>query len=483
VNDAAPAEALEEARWLHFVGIAGSGMSSLATLFLERGRFVSGSDLNAGAATGALVQRGAVVPGGHSPANLHAETTWRDHAVGSAPATPDIVVRSAAIGPDNPELIEAQRLRIPVLTHAQAIGALMGGHIGVAIAGTHGKSTTTAWLGLVLERAGLDPTVLVGAGVPQLGGGARGGAGPHFVVEADEYDRRFLELRPRVAVITSLEPDHLDYFGSFEAIVAAFQAFAERVHPDGVLVTCADESVLDGLDLPRARVRYGFSPAADWRIERFDALAGGGARLTIASPLGPVNATIRLSGRHNALNATAVLAAAAQLGVGPSVSCAGLAEFSGAQRRFETTGRGDGVWVVDDYAHHPTAVAATLAAARGAHSGRVWVVFEPHTEHRARTFLTAFADALSAADRVTVLPVYQPPGRSTKESNTTLVTSRDIAAQIRGPRADAAESLEAAEALVLAHARPGDLVLVMGAGRSSELARRLGARIAARVEA
>ncbi|MCC7106180.1 MAG: UDP-N-acetylmuramate--L-alanine ligase, partial [Chloroflexi bacterium] len=410
------------------------------------------------------------------------ETTWRDRAVGSTPATPDLVVRSAAIDRENPELIEARRLGIPVLTHAQAIGALMQGRVGVAIAGTHGKSTTTAWLGLVLERAGLDPTVLVGAGVPRLSVGARGGEGPHFVVEADEYDRRFLELAPNVAVITSLEPDHLDYFGSFEAIIAAFQAFAERVRPDGVIVTCADEIVLDGVELPRARVRYGFSPAADWRIEQFEALAGGGARLCIASPHGPVAAAVRLSGRHNALNAAAVLAAAAQLGVSPAAACRGLAEFSGAQRRFETTGRGGGVWVVDDYAHHPTAVAATLAGARGAHGGRIWVVFEPHTEHRARTFLAEFAVALSRADRVTVLPIFQPPGRLAEAALTTPVTSHALAARISGPPSDAPESLEAAEALVLANARPGDLVLVMGAGRSSELARRLGASIAARAD-
>lgn len=463
--------ALACARWAHLVGAGGSGMSTLAHLLLDCGVAVSGSDLTDGPSLRALAARGAAVAVGHRAANL---ALPRDKEGAAGPARPDVVIRSAAVGLDNPELVEATRLGCPVLSHAQAIGALMAERIGVAVAGTHGKSTTTALVGFVLAHTGLDPTVLVGAGVPQFGSGARAGRGPHLVVEADEYDHRFLELRPHLAIITSLEADHLDYFGGLGAIVEAFHAFAERVGPDGLLVTCSDDPLLRELRFERRRLSYGFGEGADWRGANYRPVAGGGCAFDVDSPRGRLAVRLRLSGRHNVLNTLAALAAAAELGVEPGVAAEAVGAFEGTQRRFQTIARTDNLWIVDDYAHHPSAVAATLAAAREAHPGRLWAVLEPHTAHRTRAFLGEFAAALSQADRVTVLPIFHPPGR---EPEAIPVRSADLAALVRDRPADAPPSADAAIASVLDELRPGDLVLVMGAGDSSAFARALAERL------
>jgi UDP-N-acetylmuramate--alanine ligase len=452
--------ALSQARRVHLVGVGGSGMASLAELLAFRGRRVSGSDLARGAER-RLATAGVEYFFGH-----------RAEQVGPAEA----VIVSAAIPGDNLELAEARRRGLPVFTHAQALGALMAERTGVAVAGTHGKTTTTALVGYLLARAGLDPTVLVGAAAADFGGGARLGRGPHLVVEADEYADRFLALRPKLALITGIEADHLDYFADLEAIRRAFQAFAARVDPDGLILTCADDPVLAATALAGRRLSYGSSQQADWRLLEFRPRPGGGSDITLAGPGPRLEARLALTGRHNALNAVGAVGAVCQLGVDPIAAAAALAEFGGTERRFQTAWRRDGIWLVDDYAHHPTAVRATLRAAREVHAGRLWAVFQPHTADRLAALLDDFATCFEPADRLLLLPIYQPPGRTQGGRAGRL---EDLAARIEWPPVEVARSLPAAAARLAGLLRPGDLVVVMGAGDVTELTAALVARLGA----
>jgi UDP-N-acetylmuramate--alanine ligase len=449
-------ELLERARRPHLVGVAGAAMRSMASLLLELGREVSGSDSGSVLELAGLSARGARVTNGHDAANV-------DGA--------DLVLVSAAVPADNPELVAARARGIPILSHAQALGALMATRDGIAVAGTHGKSTTTALVAHMLAVAGRDPTLAGGAHAIDFDGFSRLGHGPELVAEADEYGRRFLELHPRLAIITGVEPDHLDYYGSFEAITSAFQQFVEGMAPDGIVVTCEDEPNLAGLPLARGRIRYGWAGHAEWRIERFVPRRGGGCQVTVRRPDG-VRASydLRLTGRHNAANAVGALAVCRELGVADEALRAGLASFQGTGRRFETLALKDGIWVVDDYAHHPTAVALNLESARDVHGGRLVAVFQPHTTHRTRALLDDFARAFSAADRVILTPIYQPTGRIAGEAE---ITAEELAARIDHPDVVAAPSLDAAYALAEAELSSGTLVLVMGAGDVTSIARRL----------
>src|SRR4051794_34849872 len=376
------ADALARSRRPHLVGVAGTGMRSLATLLADLGHEVTGSDLASGPVVDALAERGVRVASGHRAEHV-------DDA--------DLVIVSAAVPDDNPELAAARERGVPVLTHAQALGALMDQHVGIGVAGTHGKSTTTALIAHLLTMAGRDPTLVGGADAIDFGGSARLGQGRELVAEADEYGRRFLELRPRFAVITGVKPDHLDYYGSFEAILEAFRQFVAGMPEDGVVVTCEDEPNLAALDLPRRRLRYGWAGHADWRLERFEPKIGGGAAFTVRDPAGErARYEMSLTGRHNAANAVAALAVARALGVSDEAARAGLASFQGTRRRFETVAKRGAVWVVDDYAHHPTAVAVTLEAAREVHGGRIVALFQPHTKHRTASLLDQFARAFGA---------------------------------------------------------------------------------------
>jgi len=343
---------------------------------------------------------------------------------------------------------------------------------GIAVAGTHGKSTTTALVAHLLAMAGRDPTLAGGAHAIDFDGFSRLGRGPELVAEADEYGRRFLELHPRLAIVTAVEPDHLDYYGSFEAIREAFQQFVDGMAPDGIVVTCEDEPNLARLPLARRRIRYGWAGHAAWRLERFVPRPGGGASFTVRRPDGTNDSyEMRLTGRHNAANAVAALAICRELGVPDEAVRDGLASFQGTGRRFETLARADGIWVVDDYAHHPTAVALNLESARDVHGGRLVAVFQPHTTHRTRALLDELAAAFTAADRVILTPIYQPTGRGDGEPE---ITAQELAAKIDHPDVVAAASLDAAYALAEAELSPGTLVLVMGAGDVTSIARRLG---------
>jgi UDP-N-acetylmuramate--alanine ligase len=449
---------LATARWVHFVGVGGSGMSSLAQLMAAHGKRVTGSDLSPEAAE-RLRRQGLAAFAGHAAQH-----------VGQA----ELVIVSAAVPADNVELVEARRRDLRILTHAEALGELMQSRLGVALAGTHGKTTTTAMLGHVLTMVGCDPTVLVGAATLDSGSGARLGSGPHLIVEADEYDHRFLALHPTVAIITGIEPDHLDYFRDLREIIAAFRTFARQVAPDGTLVTCADDPVLRRTDFPRRRVTYGLDAAADWRLRRFQPRAGGGCSFDLAGPGGETKSDLRLSGLHNAYNATATLAAAWELGVPLAAAAAALGSFKGTERRFQTVWQAKGIWVVDDYAHHPTAVRATLTSAREVHAGRLWAVFQPHTTNRVAELLEDFATSFEAADRLMLLPIYRPAGR---ERGGRAVTSADLARAIARPPWTLADSLEQAESDLAAELRPGDLVVVMGAGDVTRLSHALARRL------
>ena len=439
-------------------------MGALATLLLQMGKHVSGSDVTESATTRRLAAAGATIGLGHAA----------EHVSGAG-----YVVRSSAVPADNVEVLEAERLGLPTRKLADAVGELMRDRSGVAVAGTHGKTTTTTLVTWLLDKAGLDPLGLIGADTPAFPFGARLGEGP-MVVEADEFDRRFLSYWPEVAVVTSVEPDHLDYYRDLDEIRQAFQSFVDRLPEHGRLIACADEPGSASLETRAQRDTYGFSLDATWRIGHYAAVAGRGARFTLQVDGRSWEVEWSLVGEHNARNAVAAVAVADYFGVGLRTSLVALSEFVGPRRRFETKGHPSGVWVVDDYGHHPTEVGATLRAARSSAEGRVWVVFQPHTTNRTASLLDEFGSAFDAADHALILPIYRPSGR---ESAPRPVTSADLVARVRSaghPDVREVESFDDARRALVGQVQPGDLVVTMGAGDvtllSDELVQALGER-------
>ncbi len=434
-------------RSAHLIGIGGTAMTPLATILLQMGVRVTGSDVSEPSWLETLRKLGATVQRGH-----------RAEHVGDV----DIVVTSSAVPGDNVEVARARELGIPVVKHSAALGALVRSRRGVCVAGTHGKTTTTALISYVLDSSGLEPTFHVGSELRNYGLFGQRGNGDLLVAEADEFDRRFLDYDPELAIVTSLEPDHLDYFGTFDQIVGAFQAFVDRVRPGGTLLVCADDPVAAGLDPGKARrMTYGWSDAADWRLADWTPRGPAGADFVVRTPEGQVwELSVPLLGRHNATNAAAAVAAAAQLGVRRDAIARGLAGFKGTSRRFEVLAEVGGVTVVDDYAHHPTAIRVTLEAARLHYQRPIWVIFQPHTAHRTESLFTDFVTCFPQADHVLLAPTYRPAGRELEQDDPTV---RALAATMQHPDARYAQASEAAE-LVAAEARPGDVVIVMGAG-------------------
>lgn len=429
---------------VHMVGIGGVGVSGLARMLVRRGYSVSGSDINDSPIVRDLRAEGIPVAIGHAAEN-----------VGDA----DLVVITAALKPDNPELVEAERHGIHVVKRAAVLGLLANPAVCLAVAGSHGKSTTSGMAALALDRAGVQPSFAVGATVRELGTNARLSGGQHIVVEADEYDYSFLWLRPRVAIITNIEHDHPDIFADLDQILDAFARFADGIAPNGTLVLSAEDegcrALLKRIDrdafAPRI-VTFGES-VGDWRLNT------GADVSTAVSPSGQVF-ELRLSvpGRHNLLNALAVLASAEGLGLEPDALLAGLAEFGGVSRRFEVC-RDDEIAVVSDYAHHPTEIAATIAAARERFPDRrIVAVFQPHTYSRTRALLDEFAHALDAADQVVLADIYRA-----REVDSLGVSSGDIAARMTAAVQVASDPAESAQ-VVREMLRSGDVVLVMGAG-------------------
>ncbi|WP_214108213.1 UDP-N-acetylmuramate--L-alanine ligase [Acrocarpospora catenulata] len=453
----------EELGRVHFIGIGGAGMSGIARILLKRGLAVSGSDARSSDLLAELRELGATVHVGHAASHIRDVNT---------------VVVSTAIRDSNPELGEALRQNVRIIPRAAALAAVMAGRVGIAVAGTHGKTTTTSMLTVALQKCGADPSYCVGGQLVTTGLGADEGTGEVFVAEADESDGSFLMLAPRIAVVTNVEPDHLDNYGEPQAVYDSFARFVDRV--GSVLVLCADDPGSAAL-APAARERglkvvtYGEAADAVIRVAEV-APRGLGVEFEVA---GHGRVRLNVPGRHNALNAAAVLAVALELGLPFDEVRDGLAAFTGAKRRFEAKGEADGVSVFDSYAHHPTELAADLRAARDVvvGGGRVIAVFQPHLYSRTRYFAAEFGAALGLADEAIVLDVY-----GAREDPEPGVSGALVAGKVPLPsdRVAYAPDRSAVPALVAGRARPGDIVLTMGAGDVTELGPHIVAELLAR---
>ena len=444
-------------RHLHFMGAGGVGMCGLAEVMLADGFTVSGCDLELSERTGRLVELGARVVRGHDPAHL---------------ADADALVVSAAVNPAHPEVAAAREAGLPVVRRAELLGFLMQRGRGVAVAGTHGKTTTTALTGHLLDAVGLAPTVVVGGNARFLGAHGRRGAGEVLVCEADEFDRSFLELSPEIAVITNLEAEHLDCYDGPDDLEAAFATFANRVQPFGAVVLCGDDAGARSL-APRLRRRalwYGTAPGLDLRA--FGIVADvGGSRFAVESAVGGRLGTVRLPllGLHNVRNALAALAVGLELGIAFDRLAAACESFAGVARRFQVLGERAGVTVVDDYAHHPTEISAVLSAARQAMPNRRLVaVFQPHLFSRTRDFAAAFGEALLAADVALVLPIY--PAREAPIAGVDSGLVVDGARRGGHAAVQAVDGMDAALERLSGMLEPGDVLLTIGAGDVHRLA-------------
>jgi UDP-N-acetylmuramate--alanine ligase len=434
---------------VHLVGIGGIGLSAIARVLHGWGYRVSGSDEQPSTLTRALAAEGLTVFVGH-----------RAEQVVDA----DIVVVSSAIPEDNLEVLEARRRGLPLVKREPFLGDLTRGKTTIAVAGTHGKTTTSAMIAWILVQAGLDPTFIVGGVLQNLGSNARAGAGSLFVIEADEYERTFLGLRPDVAVITTLEHDHPDCYPTFAEMRTAFSQFVERVAEGGLLVVCGEDkegkALADRLPDRGCRVEtYGLEPVWDWWAQGVQ--LGNSAAFEVwreGKHLGIC--ALQVPGRHNVLNALAALAASSEAGVDFGLAVAALTRFRGTERRFEVKGQAAGVTVVDDYAHHPTEIRVTLSAARLKYPGRaLWAVFQPHTYSRTLALLDDFAAAFDDADHVLVTGIY-----AARESDTLGVSGADVVNRMVHPDAQYIIGLEDVAATLVDRVEPGDVVITLGAG-------------------
>ncbi len=447
---------------IHMMGIGGAGMRGLAVLLAAEGYRVSGCDRSGKPSAPELEERGVELAGGHGA----------DHVAGAA-----LLIRSSAVPEEHPEVEEARRLEIPVMKRARALGALVNGTRLTAVSGTHGKTTITAMTAHALRGSGREPAVAVGGMAPGIGGYGAAGAGELAVVEADEFDRSFLELDPDLLVVSSLEAEHVDTYGGLASAREAYRALARRAGPRlGVLVCADDEGARSLGEEVGGSVSYGRSVGAAYRLVEGGA-AGGEHRLE--TPEGTVRFTLPLAGRHNRLNAAAALAAVLRLGVAPEELEGALAGFRGVERRLELLHRDDDLAVVDDYAHHPTEVTASLEALRERYpERRLVVVFQPHLYSRTREFTPEFASALARADRALVLPIY--PSR---EDPIPGVTSQGIV-EAAPPEAEGRIRAATPEEVADPDRFPADrdrptVVVFMGAGDVTEMARALVRRLGA----
>jgi len=441
---------------VHFIGIGGIGLSAMAKILLEEGHQVSGSDLQLSPLTANLEALGASIYRGHAPENV-------------GPA--DLVIMSSAIRSDNPEVVAARQRGIPVIKRDQMLGRMMEGRYGIAVAGTHGKTTTTALIAWLLTQAGLDPTFIVGGVVENLGTNAQSGKGQPFVIEADEYDYTFLGLKPRLAVVTVIEMDHPDCFRDLDEVTEAFGKFVSLVPEDGCVVGCGDESRVRAVigkyeeherakEKPRV-VTYGLGAGVDWQAVEIRANGVGGSdfvALRKGQRVGRFG--LQLPGLHNVKNALAAIVVADHLGLDLADVGTALGEFQGTKRRFEHKGTAGGVIVVDDYAHHPTEIQATLAAARGRYAGReIWAVFQPHTYSRTKALLNEFAESFDDADHVIVVDIY-----AAREYDDLGVSTADIVARMMHPDVHHIATLDDATDYLLKHLKAGDVLITLGAG-------------------
>jgi len=436
-------------RKLYFVGIGGAGMSGIAEILHNVGFQIHGSDAVASDITGYLQNLGITIYHDHKPANI-----------GQA----DVVVISSAVGEDNPEVVEARRRGIPVIKRAEMLGELMRLKFSIGVAGTHGKTTTTSMIGRIMQYGNYQPTIIVGGVVAELGTGASLGAGEYLVAEADEYDRSFLSMFPGMAVITNLEPDHLDCYDGIDDLTNCFLTYMNRVPFYGSVVISADSERLYRLRerISRPYVSFGFAVDADYRALNLRMEAGKSMFSVYRHGDYAGDIVLRVPGKHNVSNALAAVAACGELDVPFDTIAAGLNGFTGVGRRFEIVGEPNGVLVVDDYAHHPTEIESTLRTAKEVYNRRVIVVYQPHLYSRTRDFADDFAETLALADKCLLADIY--PAR---EEPIEGVTSELIADRARKRGIGDFKCIGAREnavAAVIEEARPGDMVVIMGAG-------------------
>jgi len=458
---------LGRTRAIHFVGIGGIGMSGIAELLANLGYDVSGSDAKQSRVTDRLARLGVRVSIGHDAAN-----------VGAA----DVVVVSSAIVKGNPETSEALRRRIPVIPRAEMLAELMRLRYGIAIAGAHGKTTTTSMVALVLERAGLDPTAVIGGRLSAFGSNARLGRGDYMVAEADESDRSFLKLSPAIAVVTNIDREHMESYGSWDDLNQTFVDFANKVPFYGAVIACADDEPVRGIlsRVTRRLITYGLADrqgraaanvtAHDMTLEAF----GSRATIRFLTPesdaeLGELR--LQVPGRHNLLNALAAVSVGIEVGLPFSAVAGALAEFQGAERRFQKLGEEDGVLVVDDYGHHPTEISAVIAAARAGIDRRVVVVFQPHRYTRTQQLLSEFGTALSGADEIVLTDIY-PAGEQPIPGITLDALARVVQASARS-RVHLVPGVDDLPEAVFGLVRPGDLVITLGAGSIGAIGERI----------
>lgn len=437
---------------VHFIGIGGSGMSGIARIMVMNGSTVSGSDAKESAVVDVLRALGARVEIGHAADNL-----------GEA----DTLVISSAIRKDNPELVEAERRGLRILHRSGALAALMADKRAVAVAGTHGKTTTTSMTTVALQACGLDPSFVIGGVLSTTGTNAHSGTGDVFVAEADESDGSFLLYDPAIGILTNVEAEHLDYYGTPEKVQEAFVEFCAGIGArGGAVIACADDPGSRGVAAQARQqgtsvIFYGTSEASDIRLRELRSGLISEFVLDVPGREEPLAVSLRQPGTHNALNATAAIAVAHSLGADVDKAASGLGNYGGTRRRFEERGIAAGVRVIDDYAHHPTELRAVLSAARGVvtDEGRVWAIFQPHLYSRTMEFRAEFGEALGLADEVVVLDVF--PAR---EDPVPGVTGALIADRVPHENVTFFESFSEAVPFVASRVRPGDLVLTLGAG-------------------
>jgi UDP-N-acetylmuramate--alanine ligase len=452
---------LGRTRRVHFVGIGGSGMSGIAELLANLGYAVSGSDARLSPVTAHLASLGVRIDEGHDARHI-----------GDA----EVVVYSSAVRPTNAEIVEATRRRIPVIPRAEMLAELMRLRYSVAIAGSHGKTTTTSMIALVLERGGLDPTAVIGGRLSAFGSSARLGRGEFIVVEADESDRSFLKLTPSVAVVTNIDYEHLDSYRDFEDLKQAFVTFVNKVPFYGSIVACADDAHLRGLlpSMTRRVITYGLD-ARDAQYRGTDVTGTGFEwRCTVVRNAGPLDSgegsapitlgqiVLHVPGRHNLQNALAAVVVGLDLGVPFDRIAAALDEFRGAERRFEDHGEAEGVRVIEDYGHHPTEIAAVIGAARAAFGRRLVVVFQPHRYSRTRQLLAQFGPALDGADVVVLTDIY--PAGEDPIPGVTLDALVEAIRRHRSAPLHVVKDVRDVPSAVAQLAQPGDVVMTLGAG-------------------
>lgn len=435
---------------IHFIGIGGAGMSALAYVLIKRGYEVSGSDLSSSRMSCRLAEEGALVYLGHDSSQVN---------------DADCVVVSTAIHADNPELLEAQKRGLPVLHRSDVLAALLNNGEGIAVAGAHGKTSTTSMIGCIATDAAIDPTVIIGGEVSALGGNARNGEGPHVIAEADESDGSFLKFKPVLEVITNIEDDHLDHYGTEENIYQAFKQFVGNLKEGGKAILCVDNEKIQRLvkETDKPVITYAIAGTeADYTADEITYNTDGTSYKLYYKGEFLCDVHLIVPGRHSVLNSLGAFVAAKEMGIAIDVILASLAKFGGAKRRFETKGKIDGIWVVDDYAHHPTEIGVTIKAALQTKPKRLLAVFQPHRYTRTQLLFNDFCKCFEGCDTLLVTDIYAASEKSIPGVNSAALV--DGIKKATGQNVIYIPQLAKAEVWFEENAQPGDLIITIGAG-------------------